>query len=229
MSRTLQDILTARAGDPAVIMGIVNVTPDSFSDGGEYLDPQAAVRQARCMIDSGAEVIDIGAESTRPGSDAVPPHEQIRRLEEILPAVAETGVIVSIDTTSAKVAGFALDSGAHVINDVTAGRNDPEILTLAAQRGAAIVLMHMLGRPRTMQENPQYDDVVSEVKAFLAGRIEAAVSAGVSQELIAIDPGIGFGKTIEHNLALLAGVDILCGLGAAVLIGPSRKRFIAEL
>jgi len=229
MSRTLQDILTLGADDPAAIMGILNVTPDSFSDGGKYLDPQAAARQARHMVDCGAAVIDIGAESTRPGSDAVPPGQQIRRLEEIVPAVVETGAIVSIDTTSAEVASFALDAGARIINDVSAGRDEPELLMLAAQKSAAIVLMHMLGKPRTMQDSPQYGDVVSEVRAFLAGRIEAAVAAGVSRDLIMVDPGIGFGKTLEHNLALLAGVDALCDLGAAVLIGPSRKRFIGEL
>lgn len=229
MPRKLQDILTAGDRDPAVVMGILNVTPDSFSDGGKYLDPQTALQQARRMIDRGAEIIDIGAESTRPGSDTVPPDEQIRRLARILPAVVETPAIVSIDTTSAAVAARAIGWGAKIINDVTAGRGDPEILTLAAESGAAIVLMHMLGAPRTMQDNPQYTDVVAEVKAFLARRIDAALAAGVDEDRIVIDPGIGFGKKLEHNLALLRGVDDLGSLGRAILIGPSRKRFIGEL
>ena len=229
MPRKLQDILTAGNRQPAVVMGILNVTPDSFSDGGKYLDPQVAARQARRMIDSGAEIIDIGAESTRPGADAVPPAEQIRRIEQIVPAVVETGAIVSIDTTSAAVADRALGWGAGIINDVSAGRYDPEMLPLAAESAAAIVLMHMLGEPRTMQADPRYTDVAAEVKAFLAGRIEAATAAGVSESRIVIDPGIGFGKKMEHNLALLAGVDDLCSLGRAILIGPSRKRFIGQL
>jgi len=229
MPRKLQDILTAGDRDPAVVMGILNVTPDSFSDGGKWLDPQAAGRQARRMIDCGAEIIDIGAESTRPGSDAVPPAEQIRRLENVVPAVVEMSAIVSIDTTSAVVADSALGWGAKIINDVSAGRDDPEILPLTAESGAAIVLMHMLGAPRTMQDDPQYSDVVAEVKTFLAERIGAAVAAGVNEDRIIVDPGIGFGKKLEHNLALLRSVDDLGGLGRAMLIGPSRKRFIGEL
>ena len=229
MPRKLQDILTAGDRDPAVVMGILNVTPDSFSDGGKWLDPQSAGRQGSRMIDCGAEIIDIGAESTRPGSAAVPPDEQIRRLENVVPAVVETSAIVSIDTTSAVVAERALGWGAKIINDVSAGRDDPEILSLAAESGAAIVLMHMLGAPRTMQDNPLYSDVVAEVKAFLARRVGAAVAAGVNEDRIIVDPGIGFGKNLEHNLALLRSVDELGGLGRAMLIGPSRKRFIGEL
>ncbi|MDP6637480.1 MAG: dihydropteroate synthase [Phycisphaerae bacterium] len=229
MPRTLQEILTATPRDPAVVMGILNVTPDSFSDGGKYLDPQSAADQARRMIDCGAEIIDIGAESTRPGSDSVPPDQQIQRIEHIAPAVIATGAIVSIDTTSSAVAARAIAWGAEIINDVSAGRDDPEILTLAAQSEAAIVLMHMLGGPRTMQDNPVYADVLGEVKAFLAERIAAACAAGVDESRIIIDPGIGFGKKLEHNLALLGGVDDLGRLGRAILIGPSRKRFIGEL
>jgi len=229
MPRKLQDILTAGDRDRAVVMGILNVTPDSFSDGGKYLDPQIAAQQARRMIDCGAEIIDIGAESTRPGADAVPPAEQIRRLEHVVPAVVETSAIVSIDTTSAVVADRALGWGAKIINDVSAGRDDPEIFILAARSGAAIVLMHMLGGPRTMQDNPRYTDVVAEVKAFLAERIGAAVAAGVDESRIVVDPGIGFGKNLEHNLALLRGAGALGSLGRTILIGPSRKRFIGEL
>ncbi|MCP4374997.1 MAG: dihydropteroate synthase [bacterium] len=229
MPRKLQDILTGRNHTPPVVMGILNVTPDSFSDGGKYLDPQIAAQQARGMIDDGAEIIDIGAESTRPGADAVPPDQQIQRLEHVIPAVVETGVIVSVDTTNAAVARCGLDWGAKIINDVSAGRDDPEILDLTAQSGAVIVLMHMLGQPRTMQDNPRYSNVVAEVKNFLAERIEAAVAAGIQKSKIIIDPGIGFGKTLEHNLDLLRGVNELASLGHAVLMGASRKRFIAEI
>jgi len=221
--------LDAGPADEPVVMGILNVTPDSFSDGGKYLDPDAAAIRARRMIECGAEIIDVGAESTRPGSEPVSPDEQIRRIEHVIPAIAETRAVVSIDTTSADVAAAAIEWGATIINDVSAGRDDPEILSLAADSSAAIVLMHMLGSPRTMQLDPQYDDVLGEVKAFLAERIEAAVSAGVDPSRIVIDPGIGFGKKLEHNLALLGAVDVLAKLGRKILIGPSRKRFIADL
>jgi dihydropteroate synthase len=229
MPPTLQDILTADPSGQAAVMGVLNVTPDSFSDGGKYLDPKTAAQQAQRMIDAGADIIDIGAESTRPGSDPVAVEEQIRRIEHVVPALADTGAIVSIDTTSAAVAARAIGWGARIINDVSAGRDDPEILALAAETGAAIVLMHMLGGPRTMQTNPCYTDVLGEVKAFLAERIDAAVAAGVRESRIIVDPGIGFGKKLEHNLALLAAVDDLASLGRAVLIGPSRKRFIGDL
>jgi len=229
MPRTIRDILTLRPTDPAAVMGILNVTPDSFSDGGKYLDPRAAADQGREMVESGAEIIDIGAESTRPGSDPVPPARQIGRIEQVVPAVAESGAIVSIDTSSAEVAARAIEWGAAIINDVSAGRDDPEMLPLAAETGAPIVLMHMLGQPGTMQTDPRYDDVVGEVKAFLYERIEAAIEAGVDSSAIVIDPGIGFGKKLEHNLALLGSVADLTELGCPVLIGPSRKRFIGDL
>jgi dihydropteroate synthase len=229
MPRTLQDILTAGPNDLAAVMGILNVTPDSFSDGGKFLDPKSAAQQAQRMIDSGADIIDIGAESTRPGSAPVPPDEQIRRIAGVLPAVVETGAIVSIDTSSAAVAARAIEWGAQIVNDVSAGRDDPEMFPLIANSTAAIVLMHMLGEPRTMQSNPQYADVLGEVKAFLVERVETALAAGVEQGRIILDPGIGFGKKLEHNLALLGGVDDLVGLGRAVLIGPSRKKFIGDL
>ena len=229
MPRTLQDILTAGRRDAAVVMGILNVTPDSFSDGGKYLDPETAARQARRMIRSGAEIIDIGAESTRPGAEPVPPEEQIRRIEHVTAAVTELGAIVSIDTTSAAVAKCAMDQGATIVNDVSAGRGDPEMLALAGETGAAVVLMHMLGGPRTMQNDPQYADVTAEVKDFLAERIDAAVAAGVNRNKIIVDPGIGFGKKLEHNLALLGAFDELGELAATMLVGPSRKRFIGDL
>ncbi len=229
MAAALDDILSSHHTRRPVVMGVLNVTPDSFSDGGDFLSPSVAVAQARRMLTDGADIIDIGAESTRPGSGRVSPAQQIARLVDILPAVNATGAIVSIDTTSADVAAFALDSGAAMVNDVSAGRDDPAILALAAERGAALCLMHMLGEPKAMQVDPQYDDVVAEVKAFLAERVDVACAAGVSRERIIIDPGIGFGKKLAHNLALLANVAELCSLGLPVLVGPSRKRFIDDV
>jgi dihydropteroate synthase len=229
MRLNLDDILNSHLTARAAIVGILNVTPDSFSDGGRFLDPEAARRQAKRMIDEGADVIDIGAESTRPGSDRVSADEQIARLRDVLPAVTAMGAIVSIDTTRSEVAAFALEAGATIINDVSAGRDDGGILSLAASRGVGLVLMHMLGEPKGMQKDPRYRNVVAEVRDFLAARIEAALAAGVRRERIIIDPGIGFGKKLEHNLALLAGIATLCRLGRPVLIGASRKRFIGEL
>ena len=226
---TINDILTShRTGQP-VVMGILNVTPDSFSDGGEFFDPSAAVTQTQKMIADGADIIDIGAESTRPGSRPIGEDEQIDRLRNILPAIANLKTLVSIDTTSSKVASFALDAGATIINVISAGRDDPEILTLSAKRNVPIILMHMLGQPKTMQDQPHYDNVVTEVRDFLANRIDAAESAGIPRKHCIVDPGIGFGKLLEHNLALLAGVKTLLELDCPVLIGPSRKRFIGEL
>ncbi len=229
MSATLDEILNSHRTHRPVVMGILNVTPDSFSDGGRFIDPASAVAQARKMVADGADVIDVGAESTRPGSERVGPDEQIRRLEPILPQIAKLGAAVSIDTTSAAVARFAIDTGAQIINDVSAGRDDDEMFGLAASRNTALILMHMLGSPKSMQENPKYDDVVSEVRDFLARRIEAATDAGVKRSRIIIDPGIGFGKLLEHNLALLNNIGVLGELGVAVMVGPSRKRFIGEL
>ena len=216
-----------------MVMGILNVTPDSFSDGGAFLSSSDAQAQSRRMLSEGADVIDIGAESTRPGSERVSVEEQIERLREILPAVCavarEVGALVSIDTTRSAVAEFALDAGAAILNEVSAGRDDPDILSLAAERNAPIVLMHMLGQPATMQTDPQYTDVVTEVKAFLAERVDAAVAAGLPREYCIVDPGIGFGKRLEHNLALLADTKKVTSLGVPVLLGPSRKRFIGKL
>jgi len=209
-------------------MGVLNVTPDSFSDGGRFLDPRAAVARAAEMTRNGADIIDIGAESTRPGSDRVPPGEQIDRLREVLGAVAGEAV-VSIDTTRAQVARFALDAGARMVNDVSAGRDDPEMFPLLSAREVPVILMHMLGGPKTMQVEPQYEDVVSEVRSFLAERLAAAGRAGIGPQRCILDPGIGFGKRLEHNLALLRGVGTLLELGCPVLVGPSRKRFIGEL
>jgi len=210
-------------------MGILNVTPDSFSDGGEFFDARQAARQARRLADDGADILDVGAESTRPGSERVSTDEQIRRLRDVLPAAVACGAPVSIDTTLSPVARFALDAGAAIVNEVSAGRDDPAMLELAASRKVPIILMHMLGEPKDMQARPRYENVVAEVRAFLAARADAAIAAGVPRERIIVDPGIGFGKTLEHNLALLAGTAELASLGFPVLVGPSRKRFIGEL
>lgn len=226
---TLDEILVSPRTRRPAVMGILNVTPDSFSDGGRFFDPAEAVAQARRMAAEGADIIDVGAESTRPGSERVPSAEQIRRLRDVLPAVCAAGPIVSIDTTRAEVAEFALDAGAKIINDVSAGRDDPELLPLAARRGAAVVLMHMLGQPKEMQKDPRYGDVLAEVRQFLADRLTAAEAAGIPRLRCIVDPGIGFGKRLEHNLALLAGLDRLASLGVPVMLGASRKRFLGEL
>ena len=209
------------------VMGVVNVTPDSFSDGGAFLHPQAAIAEARGMLDEGAAIIDIGGESTRPGSDGVSLDEELRRVEPVLAALSDAPV--SIDTSKAAVARVALEAGAQMVNDVTALRGDPELAGVLADSDACLCLMHMLGEPRTMQEDPRYDDVVSEVKAFLEERLEFAVRAGIDEARICLDPGIGFGKTVEHNLELLARLDEIVTLGRPVLVGASRKRFLGRL
>ena len=212
-------------------MGIVNVTPDSFFDGGDYTETEAALTQARRLLDGGAAIIDVGGESTRPGAQRVPAAEQKERVLPLIAAVCgkHDGIFISIDTTSSAVAEAALDAGASMLNDISAGREDPQMLDLAAQRQAPICLMHMRGEPATMQDNPQYDDVVEDTLSFLHERAEAALKAGVDSRRIVIDPGIGFGKTLEHNLLLLANLKRFVDSGYAVLLGASRKRFIAEL
>jgi dihydropteroate synthase len=210
------------------LMGVVNVTPDSFSDGGLYLDSEAAVAHGEKLLRDGAEILDVGGESTRPGAVEVKEDEELRRTQ---PAVAELAseATVSIDTSKLAVAEAALDAGASIVNDVTALRRDPEIAALCADRGAGVVLMHMPGNPRTMQDSPTYEDVVGEIKAFLAERIEAAVAAGVDEERIWLDPGIGFGKTVEHNLELLRRLGELRDLGRPLVVGTSRKSFIGRV
>lgn len=219
--------------DPPQVMGILNVTPDSFSDGGRYGGIDAAVAHGLRMAREGAAVIDVGGESTRPGAQRVPPSEQQRRVVGVIQALRSAldaggfeRVAVSIDTTRASVAEAALDAGASVLNDVSAGVEDAGMFALAAGRGVPIVLMHMQGSPGTMQDAPVYGDVVGEVVAFLVERARAAESAGVARERIAIDPGIGFGKTLAHNLSLLASLGRLVATGYPVLLGASRKRFI---
>jgi dihydropteroate synthase len=215
---------------PPLVMGILNVSPDSFSDGGKFASPEAAVAHAEEMVAAGADIIDIGGESTRPGSDPVDPQEQIRRVVPVLQAVAHRlPVLFSIDTTSSEVAHAALDAGATIINDITAGRDDPQILALAARRMCPIILMHMLGRPKTMQQAPHYEEVTAEVAGFLDQRIVDAGIYGVHMDKILIDPGIGFGKTRNHNLELLRRLRELTVLGRPLVIGTSRKRFIGQI
>jgi dihydropteroate synthase len=211
------------------LMGVVNVTPDSFSDGGLYLDPDAAVAHGEELAAAGAAILDVGGESTRPGAEAVGVEEELRRVVPVVQGLAEGEAEISVDTSKAAVAAAALDAGAAIVNDVTALRGDGEMAGLCADRGATVVLMHMLGSPRTMQENPVYEDVVDEVKAFLAERVEVAVAAGVEEERIWLDPGIGFGKTAAHNLELLRRLGELRELGRPLVIGTSRKSFIGRV
>jgi dihydropteroate synthase len=211
------------------IMGVVNVTPDSFSDGGRYLDPHAAVEHGRRLVDEGAQMLDVGGESTRPGADAVPLQEELRRVLPVIDGLVASGAAISIDTSKAAVAAAALDAGASYVNDVTAFRGDPALAGLVAGRGVDCCLMHMLGTPRTMQDDPRYDDVVSDVKAFLEARLEFAISEGVPEARVMLDPGIGFGKTVEHNLALLARLDEIVALGRPVVVGVSRKSFLGKI
>jgi len=216
----------------AEIMGVVNVTPDSFSDGGEWFDRDAAVTHGLQLAAEGAAILDVGGESTRPGALPVPDDEELRRTEPVVRALARAaggGAIVSIDTAKLSVAEAALDAGARYVNDVTAFRAAPDLAGLVADRQARCCLMHMLGDPRTMQADPRYADVVDDVKAFLLERAEFAVREGVKEELIDLDPGIGFGKTLAHNLELLARTDEVVALGFRVVIGVSRKSFIGKL
>lgn len=215
------------------LMGVVNVTPDSFSDGGLYLDEDAAIAHGRELAQAGADILDVGGESTRPGAEAVSAEEEIARTEpvvaELTVDLAQTGHEVSIDTSKLAVAEAALDAGATIVNDVTALRAEPEIGALCAERGAGLVLMHMQGDPRTMQRNPTYDDVVDDVRSFLAQRLEVAVAAGVDEERVWLDPGIGFGKNLEHNLELLRRLGELRSLGRPLVVGASRKSFIGKI
>jgi dihydropteroate synthase len=209
------------------VMGVVNVTPDSFSDGGVNFRPADAVASARRMIDEGAAIVDVGGESTRPGSEGVSAGEELRRVVPVLEQLE--GVPVSIDTSKAEVARRALELGAEVVNDVTALRGDPELAGVVADAGAYLCLMHMRGEPRTMQVDPRYDDVAAEVAAFLEERLGVAVAAGVAEARICLDPGIGFGKTAEQNFELVRRLDVLLALGRPVLIGLSRKSSLGRL
>jgi dihydropteroate synthase len=208
-------------------MGVLNVTPDSFSDGGVHLRPDTAIAAARSMFDEGAALVDIGAESTRPGAEPVSLDEELRRVVPVLEGLQ--GLAVSIDTAKCEVARAALELGAAMVNDVTALRGDPRLAEVIADAGAYLCLMHMLGEPRTMQVAPRYQDVVSEVAAFLEERLAFAVEQGVPEERICLDPGIGFGKTADHNLELVRRLDAIIALGRPVLVGLSRKRTMARL
>ncbi|MGB2874903.1 MAG: dihydropteroate synthase [Gaiellaceae bacterium] len=210
------------------VMGVVNVTPDSFSDGGLNLDPGDASASARRMLAEGAAIVDVGGESTRPGSEGVSAGEELRRVVPVLEQLQGT-VPVSIDTSKAEVARAALGLGAELVNDVTALRGDPALAEVVAEAGSYLCLMHMRGEPRTMQADPRYDDVVSEVAAFLEGRLRAAVEAGIAEERVCLDPGIGFGKTVEQNFELIRRLDELTAIGRPVLIGFSRKSSLGKL
>jgi dihydropteroate synthase len=210
------------------LMGVVNVTPDSFSDGGQYLDPAAAVRHGEELVRDGAAILDVGGESTRPGAREVDEVEELRRVEPVVRALTGDAT-VSIDTSKLAVAEAALDAGASIVNDVTAFKHDPEMAGLCAERGVGVVLMHMPGNPRTMQDDPTYEDVVDDVKAFLAERMEFALAEGIAEERVWLDPGIGFGKTLEHNLELLRRLRELRELGRPLVVGTSRKSFIGKV
>lgn len=211
------------------LMGVVNVTPDSFSDGGLYLDPGAAIRHGSELVGAGAGVLDVGGESTRPGAEPVEAGEELARVVPVIEGLADAEAEVSVDTSKAAVATAAIDAGATIVNDVTALRGDAEMAGVCADRGVTVVLMHMLGTPRTMQDEPRYEDLVGDVKAFLAERVEAAMASGIAEERIWVDPGIGFGKTAEHNLELLRRLGELRDLGRPLVVGTSRKSFIGRV
>jgi dihydropteroate synthase len=209
------------------VMGVVNVTPDSFSDGGVHFRAEDAIGAVRRMLDEGAAIVDVGGESTRPGSEGVTLDDELHRVIPVLAALS--GLPLSIDTAKAEVARRALELGAELVNDVTALRGDPDLAGVVADAGAYLCLMHMRGEPRTMQEDPRYDDVVAEVAAFLEERLAFAVDQGIAEERICLDPGIGFGKTVEHNVELIRRLDVLVALGRPVMIGFSRKRSLGRM
>jgi len=212
------------------LVGVVNVTPDSFFDGGLYFEPARAIEHALALAADGADIIDVGGESSRPGSSPIPAKEEKKRILPVVEVLKQKeNVLISVDTTKAEVAEAALAAGADIINDISAGRFDPRMLPVAARSGAGLILMHMKGTPRTMQIAPHYDDVLGEVKAFLKERQEAAEACGVRRESILLDPGIGFGKKLEHNLALLNNLEALAGLERPLLVGISRKSFIGKI
>jgi len=219
-----------KLGDRTYVMGVVNVTPDSFSDGGKFYEIDRAVERARELINAGADIIDIGGESTRPLSDPIPLEEELKRTIPVIEAIRDfSDIPISIDTTKAEVARRALAAGADMVNDVSALRFDPEMVKVVAEHGVPVVLMHMLGTPKTMQQNPHYDCLFGEILAFLQERIQFAVKGGVSREQIIIDPGIGFGKTVTHNLRLIRDLDVFNILERPILLGLSRKRFIGAI
>jgi dihydropteroate synthase len=211
------------------IMGILNVTPDSFSDGGEWFDFDEAVQHGRALVAEGADILDVGGESTRPGAAPVALDEELRRVVPVIRVLREVGAQLSVDTMKLTVAEAAVEAGATFVNDVSAFRHEPELAGFVADRGCDCCLMHMLGEPRTMQDDPRYDDVVDDVRAFLEERAEFAVGEGVREERIMVDPGIGFGKTLDHNLELLRRLDEIVAVGFPVVVGTSRKSFLGRL
>jgi dihydropteroate synthase len=211
------------------VMGIVNVTPDSFSDGGLWLNHDDAIAHGRELAGEGAAILDIGGESTRPGAEPVGAEEETRRVVPVVEGLRDTGAQLSVDTTKRAVAEAALDAGATLVNDVSALRFDPELAGLVADRGCDVCLMHMLGEPRTMQDDPRYDDVVDDVRAFLEERLAHATAQGIAEDKVLLDPGIGFGKTLAHNLELLRRLDELTTLGRPLVVGTSRKSFLGRL
>ncbi|MFZ5448623.1 MAG: dihydropteroate synthase [Thermodesulfobacteriota bacterium] len=218
------------AASRPLIMGVLNVTPDSFADGGLYFDHAAALAQARALVAAGADILDIGGESTRPFADPVPLEEELRRVLPVIEAVApEINIPISIDTYKAAVARAALEAGATLINDISALRFDPEMAPLAATYQAPVVLMHMQGTPRDMQRHPHYHDLLGEIRDFFQERLNFAASQGLASDLLVLDPGIGFGKTWEHNLEILNHLEVFLDLGVPLLVGPSRKAFIGHI
>lgn len=213
--------------DHTLVMGVVNTTPDSFSDGGQWAEPRAAIRRGFKLWDDGADLVDVGGESTRPGAEPVSVEEELARVVPVVEALASHGIIVSIDTSKVEVAAAAVAAGAEIVNDVT-GLTDPDMVNLCEETGVGIVIMHMLGNPRSMQSDPTYDDVVGDVAAFLRDRTTAAIERGIEASRIVVDPGIGFGKTFDHNLSLLRRIDKL-GNGQPVLVGTSRKSFLGSI
>ncbi|RLA85215.1 MAG: dihydropteroate synthase [Deltaproteobacteria bacterium] len=221
---------TLRLGRRTAVMGILNVTPDSFSDGGLFLDPERAVDHALRMVEEGADIIDVGGESTRPGADPIPLQEELRRVLPVIEGLSQrTDVPISIDTYKAEVASRALEAGASIINDISGLHYDPRMGEVAAKYGAPVVVMHIKGTPKTMQASPRYDDLMGEITAYLREGIRRAEEAGLPPEKVIVDPGIGFGKTVEHNLIILQRLDELSSLGRPILIGPSRKSFIGAV
>lgn len=221
---------TFELGQRTWLVGVVNVTPDSFFDGGLYFEPARAIDRALALAAEGADIIDIGGESSRPGSNPIPAKEEKKRILPVVEVLKQkNSVLISVDTTKAEVAEAALAAGADIINDISAGRFDPRMLPIAARSGAAVILMHMKGTPRTMQIAPHYDDVLGEVKAFLSERLEAAESCGLPRESILLDPGIGFGKQLDHNLILLNNLGALAELGRPLVVGISRKSFLGKI
>jgi dihydropteroate synthase len=221
---------TFELGQRTWLVGVVNVTPDSFFDGGLYFEPARAIDRALALAAEGADIIDIGGESSRPGSNPIPAKEEKKRILPVVEVLKQkNSVLISVDTTKAEVAEAALAAGADIINDISAGRFDPRMLPIAARSGAAVILMHMKGTPRTMQIAPHYDDVLGEVKSFLSERLEAAESCGLPRESVLLDPGIGFGKQLDHNLILLNNLGALAELGRPLVVGISRKSFLGKI